>query len=156
VETFLGEVAGLQGRLACLLVQLPPSLALDPATAEGFFTHLRQRWRGRIALEPRHASWFSLDVDRWLAGHRVARVLADPVRHEPGRWPGGWDGLLYLRLHGSPRVYYSAYEDTLLQTLADRMRVAAMEGREVWCIFDNTAGQAAAGNALRLRELLAR
>jgi uncharacterized protein YecE (DUF72 family) len=155
LDAFLAEAEGLQRRLGCLLVQLPPSLAFDAAVAQAFFMHLRQRWSGLVALEPRHASWFVPEIDHWLAGHRVARVLADPVLHEAGRWPGGWDALVYLRLHGSPRVYYSAYDDALLHALSRRMRAAAVEGREVWCIFDNTAGQAAVGNALRLREWLA-
>jgi uncharacterized protein YecE (DUF72 family) len=81
-------------------------------------------------------------------------VLADPVRHEPGRWPGGWPRHLYLRLHGSPRVYYSAYATPLLQALAERLRQAEAEGAEAWCIFDNTASGAAAGNALELQGLL--
>jgi uncharacterized protein YecE (DUF72 family) len=155
LDAFLDEAGGLQGRLGCLLVQLPPSLAFDGVVAQAFFTQLRQRWSGGIALEPRHASWFASEVDQWLAERRVARVLADPVLHEPGRRPGGWPALVYLRLHGSPRVYYSTYDDAVLHALARRMRLAAMEGCDVWCIFDNTAGQAATGNALRLRDLLA-
>lgn len=156
LDTFLAEAAGLGDRLACLLVQLPPSLPFDEPVAASFFELLRARWPGRVALEPRHASWFTPQVDHWLASRRVARVLADPVRHEGGRWPGGLPSLVYLRLHGSPRVYYSAYEEPMLRALALRIRQAADEGHEVWCIFDNTAGQAAAGNALRLAELLAR
>ena len=90
-------------------VQLPPSLAFDEAVAAPFFELLRAGWHGSVALEPRHATWFTPQVEAWLAARRIARVLADPVRHDPGRWPGGFDRLVYLRLHGSPRVYYSAY-----------------------------------------------
>jgi uncharacterized protein YecE (DUF72 family) len=61
---------------------------------------------------------------------------------------------VYLRLHGSPRMYYSAYEPALLQALAVRMRQEAAAGHTVWCIFDNTASAAAAGNALDLLHLL--
>ena len=154
LDAFLAEVAGLGDRLACLLVQLPPSLAFDAPAAADFFALLRARWQGGVALEPRHASWFTPEVDRWLALRAVSRVLADPVRHAPGRRPGGLQSLVYLRLHGSPRMYYSSYEDATLQALATRMRQAAQQGQEVWCMFDNTAGQQAVGNALRLAELL--
>jgi uncharacterized protein YecE (DUF72 family) len=85
---------------------------------------------------------------------RIARVLADPVRHEAGRAPGGWPPFVYLRLHGSPRVYYSSYEAPLLRALAERLRLAQAEGAEAWCIFDNTASGAAAANALELQRLL--
>ena len=154
LDAFLAEVRGLGESLQCLLVQLPPSLAFEIPVADAFVTALRERHAGPVALEPRHASWFSPEVDAWLAGRRVARVLADPVRHDAGRVPGGWPGLVYLRLHGSPRVYYSSYDDAVLQALALRMREAADRGADVWCIFDNTAGQAAAGNALTLLRLL--
>jgi len=62
---------------------------------------------------------------------------------------------VYLRLHGSPRMYYSAYPAPVLAALATRMREAAAQGSEVWCIFDNTAAGAAAGDALQLQRLLA-
>lgn len=151
---FLAQAGGLGDRLAGLLVQLPPSFAFDAGTAQAFLRLLRGRFAGAIACEPRHASWFTPAADALLRDFQVARVLADPVRHEPGRWPGGWPGLVYLRLHGAPRVYYSAYDTPLLQALARRLRQAEAEGAEAWCIFDNTASGAAAGNALELVRLL--
>ncbi|HZY16999.1 MAG TPA: DUF72 domain-containing protein [Ramlibacter sp.] len=154
LSTFLAQSAGLGDKLHCLLVQLPPSLAFDQAVAARFFGLLRDHHAGGIAVEPRHASWFEPSVDGWMAGLRLARVLADPVRHEAGRAPGGWPGLVYLRLHGTPRMYYSAYPSELLQALARRLLLAQAGGAQVWCIFDNTAGQAAAGNALELQRLV--
>jgi len=151
---FLAQAGGLGARLACLLVQLPPSLAFDRALARSFLDMLVTRFAGAIALEPRHASWFEPEADGLLRELRVARVLADPVRHPQGRWPGGWPQRVYLRLHGAPRMYYSAYGTDVLQALALRIRAAEAEGAEVWCIFDNTASGAAAGNALELQRLL--
>jgi uncharacterized protein YecE (DUF72 family) len=81
-------------------------------------------------------------------------VLADPVRDERAQRPGGWPGLIYLRLHGSPRMYYSAYEPALITALAARIEAALHEGRSLWCIFDNTAAGAAAHNALALQQAL--
>jgi uncharacterized protein YecE (DUF72 family) len=115
---------------------------------------LRERFAGALALEPRHASWFEPEADALLRDLRIARVLADPVRHAAGAAPGGWPGRVYLRLHGAPRIYYSAYAPELLEALAGRMHRAADEGAEVWCIFDNTASGAAAGDALALLRLL--
>jgi uncharacterized protein YecE (DUF72 family) len=51
-------------------------------------------------------------------------------------------------------MYYSAYEPDVLRALATRMIAAAAEGAEVWCIFDNTASGAAAGDGLALLDLL--
>jgi uncharacterized protein YecE (DUF72 family) len=155
LEAFLAEVAHLGETLACLLVQLPPSFAFEAGAASSFLSLLRARFAGALALEPRHASWFNADADALLRKLRIARVLADPVRHAAGAWPGGWPHHVYVRLHGSPRMYYSAYAPEVLAALAVRMRQAEAAGAEVWCIFDNTASGAAAGDALALLRLLA-
>ncbi len=152
---FLDQAGGLGDKLACLLVQLPPSLAFDAAAAATFLQQLRGRFAGALALEPRHATWFEGDADGLLREMQVARVLADPVRHAPGRWPGGWPQRIYLRLHGTPRVYYSSYETPMLQALAQRLLQARDDGvQDAWCIFDNTASGAAAADALALQRLL--
>jgi uncharacterized protein YecE (DUF72 family) len=154
LDAFFAQAGGLGAKLACVLVQLPPSFAFDAALADTFLAQLRERFGSALALEARHASWFGEAPDALLRAARVARVLADPVRHEAGRAPGGWPQRVYLRLHGSPRVYYSSYETPVLEQLATRLRQAEAEGAEAWCIFDNTASGAAAGNALELQRLL--
>lgn len=153
-DEFLGEAAGLGGKLGCLLVQLAPSLAFDAQVARRFLSAMRERHVGPMALEPRHASWFMPQADRLLTRFEVARVLADPVLHARGAMPGGWPGLVYLRLHGSPRRYWSTYEAPVLAALAKRLRQALDEGVPCWCIFDNTAGGEAVGNALSLAGLV--
>ena len=99
-----------------------------------------------------HESWFADDVDAFLAEREVARVAADPAKVPRAADPGGWKGLRYHRLHGSPRTYYSSYSREYLEALAARLRAETVE---TWCIFDNTASGAALGNALDLRDLLA-
>jgi uncharacterized protein YecE (DUF72 family) len=103
---FLAELAPLEDKLGPLLVQLPPSLAFDAALADAFFGSGRERFSGAIACEPRHASWFTAPADDLLLRHKVARVAADPVLAEAADEPGGWRGLTYVRLHGSPRPYF--------------------------------------------------
>ncbi|MGV3682283.1 MAG: DUF72 domain-containing protein [Acidovorax sp.] len=155
LQAFLGQTAGLGDRLGCLLVQLPPSLALDRPVTDAFFRSLRHlHGKGGVAVEPRHASWFTPEGNALLAHWHAARVLADPVLHDPGRAPGGWPGLVYCRLHGSPRVYYSAYDAALIGALAARLQAATHEAGSVWCIFDNTASGAATDNALDLHGAL--
>ena len=154
VETFLGEIAPLAAKLGCLLVQLPPSLAFDAKVARAFFAHLRASFDGGLAVEPRHPSWFVPACDRLLEKSRVARVVADPLKSSEGAEPGGWKGLAYFRLHGSPRVYYSSYDDAFLESLGQRLRAVARHA-ECWCIFDNTTLGAGTANALALRAMLA-
>jgi uncharacterized protein YecE (DUF72 family) len=147
----LAEMAGLGSKLDVLLVQLPPSLAFDPTVAEAFFTRLRSRWDRNLACEPRHPSWFEAQADALLAERRVARVAADPARVPAAAEPGGWRGLSYYRLHGSPATYRSSYDDGRLEAYAERLAAAA---GPTWCIFDNTASSAATGDALKLKSLI--
>jgi uncharacterized protein YecE (DUF72 family) len=62
---------------------------------------------------------------------------------------GGWPGIAYLRLHGSPRTYWSVYEGPELEAWARQVRALPCTA-EAWCILDNTAGGGALGNALSL------
>jgi uncharacterized protein YecE (DUF72 family) len=143
---FLSEVEGLGDKLAVLLVQLPPKLAYDKKIATGFFRDLGRAGTA-MACEPRLVSWFTPEADKALARLGVTRVAADPPRAPSDGAPGGDTGMAYWRLHGSPRIYYSDYPEATLAGLAPRLR----DGD--WCIFDNTVGYHAIGNALRLREL---
>jgi uncharacterized protein YecE (DUF72 family) len=153
-DAFIAQVGGLGAKLGCLVVQLPPSLAFDAGTAKRFLSVLRRLHEGPVALEPRHRSWFAPQAGSLLSAFQVARVLADPVLFDEAAAPGGWPGLVYLRLHGSPRRYWSAYDDALLERLAVRLLLAREEGAECWCILDNTAGGEAVGNAMTLARLL--
>ena len=155
LDEFIGDVSALDTRLGCLLVQLPPSLQLDAAVAERFLGALRARYQGSVALEPRHVTWFTPEAEALLVRYEVARVAADPPKAPDGMKPGGWPGLVYYRMHGSPRTYYSAYDDALLGRLAAEIRTRALGGVPVWCIFDNTALGAATPNAFELQRLLA-
>ena len=154
LEAFLAESAGLGEKLAVFLLQLPPSFAFAANTAQTFFARLRQLSPIAVACEPRHPSWFEPEADALLADFRVTRVAANPVLAPGGEQPGGWSGLRYHRLHGAPRVYYSSYDEAHLRRLAETLRDSAAAGSPSWCIFDNTASGAAAGDALALRAML--
>ncbi|RWB26471.1 MAG: DUF72 domain-containing protein [Mesorhizobium sp.] len=148
IEAFLGQAGGLGRKLAVLLVQLPPSLSFEPRVTEEFFGLLRKQTGSKIACEPRHASWFEQDADALLTGFRVARVAADPARVPAAATPSGWPGLVYFRLHGAPRIYYSDYDTDSLIAIRQRLDAASAAGAEAWCIFDNTVKGHALGNAL--------
>ena len=152
LDAFLAEVTdGLGEKLGPLLVQLPPSLAFDAGVARAFFAALRAGTEQPLVCEPRHVSWFEPDAEDLLASFQIARAAADPARHPDAGIPGGWRGLAYWRLHGSPRIYYSSYDNAFLAKLAEA--VGGREG-EVWVIFDNTTSGAAATNALAISAML--
>ncbi len=151
LTTFLGEVAGLGDKLAVLLVQLPPSLAFEPQSVAALLRQLADESSAGIAIEPRHASWVEPEADALLIEHRTARVAADPARDPKLAEPGGWPGLAYWRLHGSPVIYRSSYAIRLAEYAN---AIGAHPAPDRWCIFDNTASSAATGDALALQTLV--
>lgn len=149
LERLLAESAGFGDRRGPLLVQLPPGFAFDRRIVRRFFSLLRASTDNAVVCEPRHPSWFTPDVDEVLRLFRVGRAAADPAPCPGADRPGGWDGIVYFRLHGSPRKYWSRYDARFIASLADALRLHA-SAAETWCIFDNTASGAAAANALEL------
>jgi uncharacterized protein YecE (DUF72 family) len=154
LDRFLSEVAGLGPALGPLLVQLPPKLAYTHGISDRFLSTLRARTAGALVCEPRHPSWFTPEVDGLLVEHRIARVAADPAPVPGAGEPGGWSGLVYWRLHGSPQIYHSPYSEAAVAEVAERLTRAASRGAESWCIYDNTAAFAATHDALATRTRL--
>lgn len=154
LENFLGEVDCLDSKLGYLLLQLPPSLAWDPSIGLPFFDLLRRLHRGPVACEPRHATWFQPVVDRALRERGIARVAADPARVPRAAVPGGDRSMQYLRLHGTPRIYYDSYPDAVLQRISRRLQRPSPHTTQRWCIFDNTALGQAVANALSVLQHL--
>lgn len=144
---FLDDISNLGGKLGPLLCQLPPNLLFDPSVAEPALRLMRKKHAGQIVIEPRHPTWASEDALEMLENLAIERVLADPAViwnasdfAEPAR---------YVRLHGKPKIYYSAYS---ADEIRDFHRLVAPDG---WCVFDNTASGAATEDALTMLELSA-
>lgn len=153
VAEFVEQAGALGDKLAVLLVQLPPKLDFDKTVAAAFFGSLRSRTNVGLVCEPRHASWFTGEVDVLLEHFQIARVAADPAICEAAKQPGGWNGIRYWRLHGSPVIYRSSYRDRI-DEFADRLMQEVSADGQVWCIFDNTASSAGAADALALTQAI--
>jgi uncharacterized protein YecE (DUF72 family) len=156
------DTAGALGPKWCvLLVQLPTTLAYDDLVAGRFFEQVHARFGGSIVCEPRHPSWFTPQAERLMCGLEVARAAMDPAKWPGADEPGGWTQVLamdhapplYCRWHGSPREYWSSYDETWLRERALWIQSLPQQ-QACWCIFGNTAGGAALRNALRLKAML--
>ena len=147
---FLDQSSALGEKRGPVLLQLPPKLAFHKATALDFFSMFRELYQGPAVLEPRNVSWFGPEPDLILQEFEIARVAADPAVAAKAAQPAGWPGLVYFRLHGSPRRYYSAYSQDFLSRMAEELSCLSKSAIPAWCIFDNTASGAALGNALEL------
>ena len=150
---FLEECGGLGDKLGPLPIQLPPSLGFDAGTVERFLAGWRKATGAATVLEPRHATWFDAPAQALLEDFEIARVAADPAVVPAAAEPGGWSGVPYRRLHGSPAMYATSYDDGRLEPLAERIADEA-GAVESWCVFDNTQFGAATTDALKLMALI--
>lgn len=154
VREFCALLTRLGPKLGPVLVQLPPSLELDASVAGRFFRRLCALADTPIVCEPRHVSWFSPRAEELLRRLGVSRVGADPAVCAAAGLPPAASSIHYHRWHGSPRMYFSAYEAEVLRGLARHAARGVAGGARVYCIFDNTALGAAARDAQTLQTLL--
>lgn len=150
---FAEEANTLGAKLAWILVQLPPKLEFDATVAQTALADIQRAFGCGIALEARHRTWFGTEATALLTDLGVTRVVADPRACEPDAHLPTTNAY-YIRLHGSPRVYYSSYDDAYLAQMARAMQGHIANGHEAWCVFDNTAGQQAVPNGLTLLRYL--
>ncbi len=146
---FVAEAGALGDKLGCVLVQLPPKLAFDAQVARDFIARLQDTFSCTIACEARHPGWFEDEATALLRERGVTRVIADPAKGQDGPHVPT-TSTIYVRLHGSPRIYYSSYAPEYLAQLALDIAVHNAAGRTVWTIFDNTASGASVPNALTI------
>ncbi len=149
LKRFLDQTGALGKKRGPVLLQIPPSLAFDHVSGQSFFRMFREFYDGPAVFEPRHVSWFGEEAELLLRKFCIARIAADPAPVPDAARPSAWPGLIYFRLHGSPKRYYSAYSEDYLLRLATELRQASASA-PAWCIFDNTASGAALSNALDL------
>lgn len=153
LTAFLDQSSHLGEKLGCYLIQLPPSLKFSQEIVVEFLSIFRQLSGVSAVCEPRHATWFEKTAQEVLSSFNVGYVQADPAPIAL-KSQNSLAGPVYLRLHGSPRMYYSRYEDRQLQHFREQLVKAQEQNREAWCIFDNTAAGAATINALELQSSL--
>jgi uncharacterized protein YecE (DUF72 family) len=105
VARFMEVAAALGPRLGPVLMQLPPTMRAD---LDALGATLRRFPAGvRVAVEPRHESWFTPALYALLERHDAALCWADRPRWRPDPIrTAGWG---YLRLHegrATPRPCY--------------------------------------------------
>ncbi|MEV0622731.1 DUF72 domain-containing protein [Nonomuraea sp. NPDC050404] len=146
VARLMGAAAELKGKLGPILLQLPPNLKADPGRLDrclGCFPA-----DVRVAVEPRHESWWSEEVRQVLRARAAALCWADrkgrPV--SPLWRTAAWG---YVRLHEGRAGF--AYGEQALRTWAGRVREAGWGDAYVY--FNNDPGGAAVRNARRFARL---
>ncbi|MFG1680041.1 DUF72 domain-containing protein [Nonomuraea sp. NPDC049269] len=149
VERLMNAASALKDKLGPILVQLPPTLKADPdrlaRCLDCFPKHVR------VAVEPRHPSWWTDEVREILAARDAALCWADRLgRPQNPFWrTAGWG---YVRLHEGRATPFPSYGDTSLKTWARRVGEAGWGDAYVY--FNNDVGGAAVRNARRFAKLV--
>ena len=159
---FLRRAERLGEHLGPLLVQLPPTLRVEPERLDQLLATADRvrRERGmrpmRIAVEARHASWFeNPEVTRVLRRRRAALVIADSSWYARVHDAPATADFVYLRFHGPGALFASQYGPSLLRPWAERIVNWLREGRDVYAYFNNDAHGYAVNDARTLRRLCA-
>lgn len=148
IERMRPGLENLGDKRGVVLVQLPPSLAVDLDRLDRFLRVWPSEWR--TAIEFRHASWHAEPTFELLERYGVAYCVMSGAQL-PCILRATAD-FVYVRLHGpDPNFLYGgSYSNDDMRWWADRMQEWRDSGRDVYAYFNNDGD----GNAVRNAETL--
>lgn len=145
VRRFLEHASHLGAKLGPVLLQLPPSLKADPAALRGTLECFPPGMR--VAVEPRHESWFSDQTSALLAEQGAALCLADSSRRRSPLWrTSDWT---YLRCHEGTATPRPCYGERTLARWAETLAATWGPDADLYVYFNNDAGCCAVRDAAR-------
>ncbi|RZJ74879.1 MAG: DUF72 domain-containing protein [Flavobacterium sp.] len=139
---------GLADKLGCVLFQLPPSFSYTPERLDLVINAVNTEFSN--AVEFRNESWWIPEVFDTLTANNITfcsvnypKIPTELVETIP---------LVYLRLHGNPRLFYSEYSSEEIKNYAEAIKKAKAD--KCFVYFNNTADTGAIINAQEMKELL--
>ncbi len=148
----LMEPLSLNGKLGCLLIQLPPSLEFDTELLESFFRILPPI--PDFAVEFRDLSWMREETWELLGKYKVAYTVVDepllpPEVHVTSK-------IVYFRWHGKgSRPWYNyRYGLKELEPWVPKIKEVAHKAETVYGYFNNHYHGYAVENCLQILEML--
>ncbi len=150
LQTFLKAISPLKEKGRVLLFQLPPSFKFNSEVLEEFFKLLPSDYYN--VIEIRNISFHCQEFVDLLKKYNVCLCFSDCAGRYPSWYEVQTTDFLYIRMHGSKKLYVSNYEEEELQELAKKIK--SYKVKEAFVYFDNTSKGYAVPNALRLKELL--
>ncbi|HET7529986.1 MAG TPA: DUF72 domain-containing protein [Mycobacteriales bacterium] len=145
VDMLIERIRPLKEKLGPILIQLPPDLPVDvdalDATLRAFPAGLR------LAVEPRHESWWTDAVRRCLEQHNAALCWADRAGPITPLWrTADWG---YLRFHEGRKEPWPFYTGDELESWVDTVcDVFPDDASDVHVYFNNDPGAAALEDAI--------
>ena len=151
VDLLVDRSAALGSHLGPVLVQLPPDM---PSDLEALDATLRAFPAGiRVAVEPRHESWFTDELCQLLANRGAALCLADRRGPVTPVWrTADWT---YLRFHGGRAQPPSCYAPEALDRWAALVASDVARTGPGFAYFNNDGNGCALRDAAVLARLLA-
>jgi uncharacterized protein YecE (DUF72 family) len=137
LETFLELMRPLQlgGKLACLLIQLPPKYGFNPQNLEAFFKLLDPTFR--YAIEFRNTTWLREETWELLKAHEVAYTNVDEPLLPPDVHLT--TDFAYFRWHGKGESIWFDYHynDEELNSWITKVEEAAGKVKKIVGYFNN-------------------
>ena len=136
---------GLKEKLGCVLFQFPPSYQFSLEKLSQIINNLNLKFKN--VVEFRHESWWNQEVwDAFLDNNITFCSVSHPQLPQTifKDFP-----LIYIRLHGIPKMFYSSYSSEELLYIKNVMNL-----KSGFIYFNNTASEAGVLNALTLKGLL--
>ncbi len=142
----------LEGKLACLLAQLPPGLKYDAGLLESFLAVFPSEFQ--LAVEFRHESWLREETWKLLEQYNAAYTIVD----EPLLPPivKVTSGIAYVRWHGKGEHpwYYYLYEPEELKPWVEKVEEAEKRSEKTFGYFNNHYHGYAVKNCLQFAEMM--
>ncbi|WP_054812672.1 DUF72 domain-containing protein [Nocardia arizonensis] len=152
VRRLMDRALGLRDKLGPVLLQLPPTLRAEPTLLDECLRVFPPT--ARVAVEPRHESWWTPGVRAVLDAHGAALCWADAEsRPVSPLWrTANWG---YLRLHAGCARPRPRYEPRVLREWVTRLRDTWSDDEDVFVYFNNDPGGAAVYDAVNFARFAA-
>ncbi|MFF9377311.1 DUF72 domain-containing protein [Streptomyces griseoluteus] len=153
VHRLMSHAEGLGAHLGPVLLQLPPTLRADPPLLDACLACFPARTR--VAVEPRHDSWWTTRTREVLEARKAALCWADQLGRPAGPlWrTADWG---YVRFHRGRAKPWPRYGTQALQSWVDRIATTWPEGEDVYAYFNNDPRGAAVKDAAEFGSLARR
>jgi uncharacterized protein YecE (DUF72 family) len=142
----------LNGKLGCILIQLPPGFKFDLERLEGFFDILPSDFR--FAVEFRHLSWLKTETWKLLKKYSIAYTIVDEPLLPPETEVTS--DFAYFRWHGRGRRpwYNYRYSGEELSPWVSKINETIKNVEVAYGYFNNHYHGYAVENCLQVLEML--
>jgi len=125
----------LGGKLACLLIQLPPSYDFNPDNLETFFQQLDLQYK--FAIEFRNLSWIRDETWQLLKKYKIAYTIVDEPLLPPEVHLT--TDFAYFRWHGKgERVWFDyRYSEDELEAWVPKLEETSHKVKTIYGYFNN-------------------